>query len=65
MYMKFETIEQYYEYKRKRSAEWYSNPVNAQKKKEYQKKRYLEKREEIIAKNKEAYHKRKNKEIQE
>lgn len=56
--MKYETIDQYYEEARKRSSEWYKN--NKDRKKEYQKKRYMEKREEILARNREAYRNKKN-----
>lgn len=61
--MKFETYEDFLKEARNRNKDWYSR--NKESKKEYQRKRYYEKKEEILAKQREKYHKNKQNQLQE
>ena len=61
--MKFETYEEFLEDARKKNKDWYSK--NKELKKEYQRKRYYENRAEILAKQREKYHKNKQNQLQE
>lgn len=61
--MKFETYEDFLEEARNKNKDWYSR--NKEAKKEYQRKRYYEKRDEILAKQREKYNKNKQDQLQE
>lgn len=61
---KYETAEQFYEAAKIRNREWYADPDNRESKKAYNRKRYLEKREEILAQNRARYYKRKQEKAQ-